>query len=302
MSSRPIRFLESPHLRLDFLATAGPRLVGLYLKDSSENLLAETPEVSWDTPYGAYNLVGGHRLWIAPESPHYTSVPDDHGLGVTEINEDSGKGLRLTQPPDSATRLSRSIDIVLDLERPALTLTHRLGNMGTQSFTCAAWAITQLPLGGIALLPFSSGNVDDAGLQPNRSLVVWPYTRLSDSRLKVSDTGCLLYGTSSSTPCKIGSFNRLGWLGYFWKEFLFVKHFTPQADFVYTDQMCNAELYVQDRFLELESLSPLATIEPGGTLSHFETWQIFHLSHPVDLSASAESLFSLAAKYIHPAS
>ena len=65
MSGRPIRSLQSVYLRLDFLSTGGPRLVGLYLTGSTENLLAETTDITWDTPHGIYNLIGGHRLWIA---------------------------------------------------------------------------------------------------------------------------------------------------------------------------------------------------------------------------------------------
>jgi hypothetical protein len=80
---------------LDFLATAGPRLTGLYLDGSSENLRAETPDISWKTPYGIYHLVGGHRLWIAPESFDHTAVPDDHGLGITELDDLPVTALRL---------------------------------------------------------------------------------------------------------------------------------------------------------------------------------------------------------------
>jgi len=301
MSSRPLRSLHSPHLRLDFLSAGGPRLVGLYLTGSTENLLAETPDVAWDTPHGVYHLIGGHRLWLAPESFLYTAIPDDLGLGVTEIGDDPGTGLRLTQPPDSTTRISRSIDILLDSTRPALTLTHRLVNVGTQPFTCAAWPITQLPLGGIALLPFFTRNVEPNGLQPNRSLVLWPYTHWNDSRLHICDIGCLLHGISLSAACKIGSFNRSGWLGYFWKDFFFCKHFSHQDNLVYTDQMCNAELFVKDRFVELESLSPLVTIKPGGSYTHVENWEIHRLPNPLDLSASAETLFALADKLISAA-
>lgn len=297
-----LRSLQSPHLRLEFLSTAGPRLVGLYLTGSSENLLAETPDISWDTPYGPYHLIGGHRLWLAPESPLYTAIPDTGGLGITEVNNTGGSGVRLTQPPDSETRISRSIDIFLDPARPALSLTHRVTNSGDQPFTCAAWPITQLPMGGVALLPFSSLNVDEEGRQPNRNFVLWPYTQWEDARLHISDIGCLLYGRPDATPCKIGSFNRQGWLGYFWKDYFFYKRFSAQTDAVYPDQSCNAELFVQDGFLELESLSPLATIEPGSTLTHLETWHIHHLPQPVNLSATADSLFALAGELTHASS
>ena len=294
MSSHPVNSIHSPFLRLDYLSTAGPRLVGLYLSGSTDNLLVETPDISWNTPYGVYHLVGGHRLWIAPESRLFTAVPDDQGLGVTEIGYSPHAGLRLTQPPDSATRIGRSIDIYLDPASPTLTLTHCLTNAGSQPFTCAAWSITALPLGGVALLPFTTTNVDAGGLQPNRSLVLWPYTHLDDPRLLIRDMGCLLHTDPLRSACKIGSFDRSGWLGYIWKDYFFCKQFSAQTDLVYADQMCNAEIYVKDRFVELESLSSLATLEPGATLTHVETWRIRRLPYPLDATSTPESLFAIA--------
>jgi hypothetical protein len=169
-----------------------------------------------------------------------------------------------------------------------------LTNAGSQLFSCAAWAITQLPLGGIALLPFSPGSVDTDGLQPNCNLVLWPYTRWDDPRLHLSTLGSLLHGTAMQTACKIGSFDRLGWLGYFYKDVFFCKRFEVLEDSLHVDLHCNAELYVKDRFLEFESLSPVATLEPGASLTHLEQWQVYRLTQPLDPSATAESLFTLA--------
>jgi hypothetical protein len=38
---------------------------------------------------------------------------------------------------------------------------------------------------------------------------------------------------------------------------------------------CNAEIYVNDQFLELETLAPLQTIEPGETITHTEKWELY---------------------------
>ena len=75
--------LNSPYLRLDYLAEAGPRIVRLMLAGSDQNVLAETPDLSWPTPNGDYYLRGGHRLWHAPEAPIRSDVPDNHGLSIT---------------------------------------------------------------------------------------------------------------------------------------------------------------------------------------------------------------------------
>jgi len=40
--------LQTEHLRLDYLTTTGPRIIGLFVNDVDGNLLAETPNVHWD--------------------------------------------------------------------------------------------------------------------------------------------------------------------------------------------------------------------------------------------------------------
>ena len=73
----PTRSLANDHVRLDYLAEAGPRLVRLFLAGSTDNLLAEAPDVHWPTPFGEYYLRGGHRVALAPEALELSYVPDN---------------------------------------------------------------------------------------------------------------------------------------------------------------------------------------------------------------------------------
>ena len=103
------RRLASEHLWVDVLATAGPRIVRLGLAGSTRNLLAETPDLGWETPHGRYELFGGHRLWFAPEDPDRVAVPDGHGLAV---DAEPG-GIRLTGLAEPPTGLVRSMTLRL---------------------------------------------------------------------------------------------------------------------------------------------------------------------------------------------
>ena len=58
----PFASIENRFLLLDYLATTGPRIVGLYASGVPGNSFAETPDVHWPTPHGEYYLRGGHRL------------------------------------------------------------------------------------------------------------------------------------------------------------------------------------------------------------------------------------------------
>lgn len=265
------RTLSNEHLRLEYLAETGPRLVRLFLAGSEQNLLAEVPDISLETPYGPYYLRGGHRLWHGPETAARTYVPDNEALIVEEVEG----GVRLSQPTEAPTGISKTIEVRLHAERPTLTLHHILQNDGLWPVQLAPWAITQLRLGGTAVLPQQTEALDQDGLQPNRHLVLWPYTRWRDPRLHLDDEYLMVNTQIHDFPVKIGYFNRRGWIGYLWQNTFFCKRFTPEPKRSHVDFGCNVEVYANDRFIELETLAPLSRLEPGESATHAEEWQIY---------------------------
>jgi len=267
----PTRVIHSKTLRLEYLAETGPRIVRLCLANTHTNLLAEVPDLHWDTPYGKYSILGGHRLWHAPEAFPRTYIPDGSGLQVVESNG----SLRLQGQPEPGSGMRKSIEIGLDAELPTVRLNHCLENTGLWPVQLAPWAITQLPLGGTAILPQTEVKEDQAALLPNRQIVLWPYTRLSDSRLELYDDLILIQASGAMPPVKIGHLNQAGWLAYWNKEVLFVKRFEPQSEHAHPDFNCNAECYCGDRFIEIETLGPLGTLEPGKWTSHLERWEVY---------------------------
>jgi hypothetical protein len=69
--------------------------------------------------------------------------------------------------------------------------------------------------------------------------------------------------------------NQRGWLGYLWRDVFFIKRFQPKPASPHPDRGCNAEVYCHDRFIELETIGPLALLEPGQTATHCETWELY---------------------------
>jgi hypothetical protein len=262
----PFASLENEFLRLDYLTTTGPRIVGLYIRSAKDNLLAETPEVHWETPHGEYYLRGGHRLWTAPEDLYYT-CPEE-GLSVIE-----GDGVTLRSPVE-ASLLEREIKIRLDANR--VHLSHRVTWHGEQPMEFSPWAITQLRLGGLAILPLS----ESEGLQPNRNLVFWSYSQIHDERLELHDDLILLHGRADRRAFKIGNRNTLGWVACSLGNALFVKRFLSDPKGMYPDMGCNVEAYVKDTCLELETLGSLVTLRRGESVSHEELWEIYAGEYP----------------------
>jgi hypothetical protein len=288
---RPTRLLESPHMWVEALATAGPRLVRLGLAGSTENLLAETPNDGWDTPFGRYELFGGHRLWYAPEDPERGAVPDVEGLVV----EDGPGSLCLTGRVEAPTGLVRSIAIELAPDRPALRLRHELCNAGDVPIELAPWSITQLPLGGTVVLPQPAARIAH-DVRPNRSLVLWPYTSWTDPRLGLHD-GAVVVDAVAGPDLKVGYFNDAGWIAYVRDRTTLVCRFAPAFGEPHPDLGCNVEMYSGPRYLELEVLGPLVKLAVGESTTLSERWELVDApaGRVTDLGAVAELLRSPAA-------
>jgi hypothetical protein len=271
-----VRRLGNEHLWVDVLATAGPRIIRLGLAASSRNLLAETPDIGWETPYGRYDLFGGHRLWFAPEDPERVAMPDGDGLRI-DLETD---GFRLTGRVEQPTGLVRSMTLRLPHGRAALEVRHELCNVGDVPIELAPWSITQLPLGGTVLLPQPAATPGHH-VRPNRTLVMWPYTSWEDSRLRLRD-GLLTLDAQSGPSLKVGYFNVSGWVGYVRDGAALVRRFEPQAGRAHPDLGCNVEVFIGGRFLELEVLGPLGELAPHSTVALVERWEVEETDREID--------------------
>lgn len=266
----PSAIIENDLIRVEYLTTAGPRIIGLSYR-GSPNLLADVNDMVWDTPNGDYSPFGGHRLWIAPESPEKTYVPDTTGLSLREIPH----GLELTGASEASSGVRKSLRIELEPAAPSLRLVQIVENVSSGPLTLAPWGITQFCLGGTVLLPQPVGNTDPHGLLPNRLLVLWPYTRLNDPRLALRDDFILIRALPALPPVKVGYASTAGWLGYWHNGLLLRKSFDLHAGVTYPDGGCNAEVYCGDRFVELETLGVLGELAAGQSVQLGETWDLY---------------------------
>jgi hypothetical protein len=251
----------------------GPRVVGLEAGDSG-NLLAALPDVWLPTGDGRrFRFRGGHRLWEAPEVPAETYRPDDEPVDVTVV----GDAVQVAGPADPATGLRRSL--ALAPGDGALVVRHVLTNEGETVMRRAPWALTQLPVGGRAWLSLraGAGRPGPDAVLPDRALVLWPYTDLGDPHLHV--TGGTVEVDASWPPdrpgrVKVGSPGGHGRLAYLRDGWLFEKAFDPQPDAAHADFGAAAQVYADERFIELETLGPLVELAPGGRVEHVERWRV----------------------------
>lgn len=262
------RTIQNDHLQVEY-TTDALRISGLTLAGRS-NLLVQLPEsASAETPYGTYYFRGGHRLWHAPEAMPRTYIPD----AEVKVKEQPD-GVLLETPTEVGTGIRKQIKLELSPDKPSLTLTHTLFNDGLWTAELAPWAISQFRLGGTVILPMPVGNSDAAGLLHNRQMSIWPYTRFNDPRVKWDDEYILFKADALLPPFKIGYFSQHGWMAYWLDGILFRKTFEVRAGLPYPDNNCNAEMYCNDKFVELETLAPMIQLAPGESVDHIEIWDV----------------------------
>jgi len=265
MNSRTIsnNFLELEYL-IDSL-----RIIGLTPKGKT-NLFADLSHLPpIPTPYGDFHFRGGHRLWHAPESMPRTYIPDIGELKITKQDD----AIIMETQAESGTGIRKRIDVRLAADAPTVTLSHIIINDGLWTVELAPWAITQFRLGGTVILPLPTEKVDPAGLLPNRQLSFWAYANLSDPRLTLRDE-YTFFKAESASAFKIGYFNLHGWLPYWVDGMFFKKTFDALEYTNYPDNNCNAEMYCNEDFVELESLAPFVQLSPGKSVEHTEKWEV----------------------------
>jgi hypothetical protein len=261
------RILQNEYVKIEYL-TNPLRIIGL-TPAGKTNMLADLIDLpAVPTPFGDYYFRGGHRLWHAPEALPRTYIPDPP-VTVHELPD----GILLESQAEPGTGIRKQIEIRLSPDQPSVTLTHILVNDGMWTVELAPWTITQFRLGGTVIMPMPVGNTDPAGLLHNRQFSLWPYASFNDPRLKLGDE-FILFNADALPPFKIGYFNSDGWLAYWLDGILFRKSFDVQRNSSYPDNNCNAEMYCNDKFVELESLGALTRLEPDASVTHIERWDI----------------------------
>lgn len=258
--------LQHGEIEAVLLADLGPRIIhfGFAGGRNHFSVIEKEPSVSQEN----WHLLGGHRLWLAPEDISRTYLPDNQPVPVS-LTEDT---LHAVPPVHPASGIQKELVLTPGPIPNSLQVLHRLTNLSQQAELLAPWALSVMAPGGCAILPLPPRQTPQGNLLPTSSLALWSYTDLSDSRYEFG-RDCLLirHQPGAGSPQKIGVFNPAGWLAYWQGGELFVKT-QPGLSGTYPDIGCNLEIYFDADILELETLAPLINLAPGDTAEHLEHW------------------------------
>lgn len=251
---------------LHAMKAAGPRIIGLQM-GNGVNLMAEVPPAG-ESPQ-AFIPRGGQRLWHGPEDPVRTYQPDNLPVAI----ELTDSGLTLTQETEAKTGIQKSMGVALADGKGEVTVRYGLRNHNLWPVSLTAWPVAQVRMGGFAILPLSTM---DTGLLPNRRLVFWPYADIRSENIVLGNRYVFVRARyQGSEKTKLGWLNDRGWMGYYLERTLLVKRAVYVPGGRYVDLGCSMACYADRRFLEMETMSPLTVVEPGGQLVFEENWSVF---------------------------
>lgn len=264
--------------------------------ERGENVLKHYAEQLGGRGEPDWKIRGGHRLWLAPENEGVTYALDNGPVTHGSHGENT---LSLVQAAEGPWWVEKHLTLTLDDAGPGVTLHHEVINRGPEPLVqVAPWALTVMAPGGVALIPQPPLGEHPRDLLPNRRLIVWPYTDLSDPRLRLGPQFFTLRQTADGKPLKLGLRHAAGWAGYLLGRRFFAKTVAHEPGAVYPDDGCNFETFTNHEMLEVETLAPLGTLNPGETATHVERWTLHAFDDapdPTDASALGARLAPVVA-------
>lgn len=258
-------WVSDGHMELAATLDVGLRLIHLSLC-GMENLYYRQPADLSDGVFTdqGWRLLGGHRFWLAPESEN-SYWPETQPVSYM-LHEN---GITLTQCVDPWLHVEKSIRLDF-LPDGTLLLTQLAKNVSDTPLICALWGVNTL-CGGTASADFSA---ESGGYSPKRMLSLWGQTNLGDPRVRFTRDRVAVTCAPLPDYFKIGLYSAGGELVHENLGQRFSIRTQPPAMAQCADGGANIEIFLHQRFMELETLGPLCTIVPGETASVQETWHL----------------------------
>jgi hypothetical protein len=248
----------------------GPRILS-YKTPGGTNVLKNYTEQLGGSGESEWMIRGGHRLWIAPEHQVLSYLPDNETVQHELL---APGGVKLVNDAVDPWKIRKELTVTLTENSSEVVLEHRAINEGSEPVEIATWGLTVMEAGGLEIIPLPPLGEHPRDLLPNRLMVIWPYTDLSDARWRFGAQLVTLRQTPDGLPTKLGLAHKGKWVAYLVNGSLFIKTFDFIEGEKYPDGGCNFETFSNQEMLEVEALSPLRTLASGESVSHTERWYL----------------------------
>ena len=262
--------LANEHAELIITLDVGPRVIS-YRTVEGENAFKVFDAHFGGTGEAEWKSRGGHRFWLAPEDPVLSYLPDNSPVPHRVVSEHE---IEVANPPIDQLPIRKVMRVALDSSSSRVTVTHRAENHGEQRFAAATWGLSVMRPGGIEIIPLPPLGEHPRDLLPNRTMILWPFTDMTDRRWRWGRRFITLR-QGNAGPTKAGLAHAERWIAYYCDGLLFLKTIEFDERVAYPDRGCNFETFTNEEMLEVEALGPLVELAPGESTGHTEQWQLF---------------------------
>lgn len=272
-----------------------------------EEVRASAPAASSETAGGkrTWRNFGGYKVWPAPQTrwqgppdPPGSDLEGGHWTGRIVKPRGNVGEIELVSPADKTVtglQITRRVSLYVGTTRVRVQETFK--NVSARPIEWSIWDVTQVP----GSLGPDEAFSEDASvyfpINPN-SRFEGGYKQLIDKpsgQWRVIEGG-LVEVRYKNELGKIGADSAAGWIAYAddRHDWAYVKRFEFQPGASYPDGGCSVEVYTSpdEAYMEVEVLSPLRRLDPGGEMTFAEDWYAARVSAPirgvVDLAAVTE--------------
>ena len=261
--------ISNGEVELVVTADVGPRVIR-YGFVGGQNLFVELEGDLGKTGGDGWRLYGGSRLWVAPEDRVYSYGADNEPVEI----EITGNTLS-AQAPTESMGVQKRIEVELTDEGTDVKVRYSLANRTVWPLRVATWVLTMMNRGGVGITTLPPRGTHPEILAPTNPIILFAFTNMSDSRWSwLEKYVALRQDPENPDPEKIGLFNPATRGAYLLNGELFVKKFEAMPGQEYPDMGSSFEIFANESFLELETLGPMRTVQPGESIDHLETWSL----------------------------
>ena len=281
-------WMENGFIRLIVTVDVGPRII-CFQRLTGKNMFYQFPQQQGLMNGDEWLNYGGHRLWHSPQVRFRPNQPDNSPVswGVER------QTLWIMGNTEEKTLVQKRLEITMAEDAPSVRVRHAIINRSMWPVELSTWALSVMQPEGTALLPVPQ---EDTFYLPNDLQVFWPWTQHDDPRfVRARKVSYLKADPANSDWFKIGMPNRAGFGVYCGKNQMFVKKYAYDKNAKYSDFGASLEVFCNEEFVELESVSPLHTLESGQTAEHTEDWYVYP---DVKQPEAAGEMEELIRKYI----
>jgi hypothetical protein len=270
----------------------GPRIIS-YRPLEGRSVFKLVDEEAGKSNEEGWKIRGGHRLWIAPEDfgkkDGLTYAPDNSQV---EHAIDDEFTVRVSQLIEDPAKIHREMVITLERTGSKVTVEHRITNKTGAALEIAPWAVSVMAPGGYAVIPQPPSGTHPQDYVPNRAIIAWPFTDLTDERLRIGRR-LMRLRQANRPPLKFGLRHTEGWAAYVLGDHLFIKSVPFIEGEIYPDLGSNFVAFKNSELLELETFGPLKRISSGETIVHKESWVVFSKVRVPDLQEEEALLHAM---------